>query len=128
MDIELDEKALNEAKTEEVAATMSTDAERTEADNTDSTVTADIEEDKLYDIPIYAEDESFFGKMKRKYPWLYRALRTFLQTFVSVMCGQITMLGMDDFSKKALFGITTSAGAAALSAVMNMNEGSPTNG
>lgn len=63
---------------------------------------------------------SLIYKLKTKYPWLYRAIRTFIQTFISVMCGQLTMLGTDDFSKKALFGIATSAGAAALAAVMNI--------
>lgn len=113
--MEIDEISIEEAK--------KTDAkeERTDAYAEESKVNDAATEDSYRPVGITA-------KLKAERPWLYRALRTFVQTFISVMCGQITMLGMDDFTKKALFGIATSAGAAAIAAVMNMNEGADKNG
>lgn len=60
--------------------------------------------------------------LKENYPWLYRAIRTFIQTFISVTAGQLAVLGTEGLTRQAVFSICVSAGAAGLSAVMNIEK------
>lgn len=51
--------------------------------------------------------------------WLYRALRTFFQAFVSTLSAQLMMRTDFDFDKKVVFSVVVSSLAAGLAAVMN---------
>ncbi|MDD6022291.1 MAG: hypothetical protein ACI4GA_03830 [Acutalibacteraceae bacterium] len=55
-------------------------------------------------------------------PWLYRALRTFFQAFLSTMAGQLMLVRETGLDEKLIMSVLVSSMAAGLSAVMNLNE------
>lgn len=96
-----------------------------DAKNSDANVNMYDEEcECVTDTEVYAYEpakkKGAIDKLKEDYPWLYRALRTFFQTFVSVACTEIAALGVDELTKKTVFAIVTAAIAAAIAAVMNI--------
>lgn len=70
--------------------------------------------------------KNIFEKIKANEP-IYRALRTFIQAFISTAALQLAGIGPDELSKKVIFTILASAGSAALAAVMNMKKPSESN-
>ena len=60
-------------------------------------------------------------KIKANEP-LYRALRTFLQTFLGTFASALVVSGTEDLTKKTIITLIGSALASALSAVMNMSK------
>lgn len=57
-------------------------------------------------------------KMKE---WAYRALRTFLQTAIGYIAGNIAVAIMDVNNEKAVIAVIATGVAAGLAAVMNIN-------
>ncbi len=58
----------------------------------------------------------------REKEWLYRALRTFFQAFVSSLAAQLMMRTDADFDKKVIFSVVVSSLAAGIAAVMNADK------
>lgn len=56
-------------------------------------------------------------------PWLYRGLRTFLQSFLSTLAAQFVLITESELNEKFIMSIVVSSMAAGLSAVMNLKEG-----
>ena len=59
-------------------------------------------------------------KMKE---WAYRALRTFLQTAIGYIAGNIAVAIMDVNNEKAVIAVIATGVAAGLAAVMNIKNG-----
>lgn len=55
-------------------------------------------------------------------PWLYRALRTFFQAFLSTLAGQFMLMTENSADEKLIMSAVVSSLAAGLAAVMNSGE------
>lgn len=60
-------------------------------------------------------------------PWLYRAIRTFFQAFLSTFAGQILLVQQGGLDEKLIFSVLVSSMAAGLAALMNTGSESSDN-